>query len=147
MQSRKFDQVTREFILRNSPSSWDIIAMSNSKSRKVHRTIRDSSIIVTAHQLAQVESAAFCQVTKTISLLWNNNKYGHAPRKKPEHSISLVMQNFSSFCVTSGNLKINAIINLCQDFKNRLVSTPWILPLQQFIQCQYQGTKHPCPIR
>jgi hypothetical protein len=72
---------------------------------------------VTAHQLAQAEDAAFRQVTKTISLLWNNDEYGHTPHKKPKHSICLVMKNFNSLCITSDNSKINAINNLCQDFK------------------------------
>jgi hypothetical protein len=91
--------------------------MLNCKSRKAHWTRGDSSIIVTAHQLAQAEGAAFRQVTKTISSLWNKDKYCHATCKNPEHSICLVMENFNSLCVTFGNSKINAINNLCQDFK------------------------------
>jgi hypothetical protein len=47
-------------------------------------------------------------------------KYGskrNTPREKPDHSTRIVMENFNSLCVTSGNSKINGINNLCRDFK------------------------------
>ncbi len=113
----QFDQGTRKFVSQNCPSSRDIIVMSNIKSRKACWSKEDLMIYVTAHQLAQAEGAAFRQVTKTVYSLWNSDKYGHAPRKKPAYSVQIVMENFNSLCVTSGNLKINAVNNLCKVFK------------------------------
>ncbi len=101
----------------NCPSSCDIIVMSNCKSRKARRSKEDPTILVTARQLTQAECAAFRQVVKTVSSLWDIDKYGHATCTKPVHSIRIVMENFNSLCMTSGNSKINAVINLCKDFK------------------------------
>jgi hypothetical protein len=72
---------------------------------------------VTAIKFAQAESSALHQVNDSISIIWKEEKYGHAPRKKPDHFIRIVMENFNSLCVNLGNSKINAINNLCRDFK------------------------------
>jgi hypothetical protein len=72
---------------------------------------------MTASQLVQAKSTAVRQVTASVDVLWRNKKYGHAPREKPAHSVRIVMENFNSLGVTLGNSKINALNNLCRDFK------------------------------
>jgi hypothetical protein len=52
-----------------------------------------------------------------MAKLSNDGKYGHAPQEKPSNSIRIVMENFNSLCVTSGNKKITTINNLCHNFK------------------------------
>jgi hypothetical protein len=64
-----------------------------------------------------VESTAAWQVNALVDVLWKEEKYSHAPRDKPPHSICLVMENLNSLRVTSGNSKITAINNLLRDFK------------------------------
>jgi hypothetical protein len=91
--------------------------MTNQESRKALRRRNNSMLAVTAIELAQAEGSASQQVNNTISKIWKEEKYGHAPREKPDHSIRIVMENFNSLCITSSNSKINAINNLCQDFK------------------------------
>jgi hypothetical protein len=77
----------------------------------------NQGLVVTALELAQAESNAARQVNATVDALWREEKCSHAQREKTAHSIQLVMENFNSFCVTSGNSKINAINNLLRDFK------------------------------
>jgi hypothetical protein len=91
--------------------------MTNQESRKALIQRNNSLLAVTAIKLAQAESSALCQVNDSISKIWKEEKYSHAPCKKPDHSIKIVMENFNSLCVNSGNLKFNAINNLCRDFK------------------------------
>ncbi len=95
----------------------DIIAMTNLKTGHTSRQRHDPTIEVTALQLAQAEGYAFREVSCALSNFWNDDKYGHAPQEKPSDSIRLVMENFNSLCVTSGNKKITAINNLCRDFR------------------------------
>jgi hypothetical protein len=78
---------------------------------------QESAIAVTALQLAQAEGSAFREDSHALERFLNECKYGHAPREKPSDSIRLVMENFNSLCVTSGNKKITPISNLCRDFK------------------------------
>jgi hypothetical protein len=91
--------------------------MTNRESRKALRWRNNSQLAVTAIELAQAECSASRQVNNTISKIWEEEKYGHAPREKSDHSIRIVMENFNSQCITSSNSKINAINNLRQDFK------------------------------
>lgn len=91
--------------------------MTNQESRKALSRRNNTTLTVTAIKLAQAESLSLCQVNESVSKTWKEEKYGHAPREKPDHSIRIVMENFNSLCVTSGNSKINAINNLCRDFK------------------------------
>jgi hypothetical protein len=56
-------------------------------------------------------------VTNASSAFSREEKYGYTPREKPAHSIRIVMENFNSLCISSGNAKVNAINNLCRDFK------------------------------
>jgi hypothetical protein len=91
--------------------------MTNRKTGHTSGQQHDPTIAVTALQLAQVEGAAFRQVSCALSKFWNDGKYGHAPREKPSNSIFLVMENFNSLCVTSGNKKITSINILCHYFK------------------------------
>jgi hypothetical protein len=72
---------------------------------------------VAAIKHAQAESSTLHQVNDSISKIWKEEKYSHAPCKKPDHSIRIVMENFNSLCVNLGNSNINAINNLCRDFK------------------------------
>ncbi len=89
--------------------------MTNMVSRQAFQK-RNLGLVI-ALQLAQVESAAVRQVAASAEELWKSEKYGHAPREKPAHSIRIMMENFNSLCVASGNAKINAINGLCWDFK------------------------------
>jgi flagellar basal body rod protein FlgF len=91
--------------------------MTNQESRKALSRRNNSLLAVTAIKLAQAESSALRQVNDSISKIRKEEKYGHALREKPDHSIRIVMENFNSLCVTSGNSKINTINNLCRDFK------------------------------
>ena len=116
-QSWRFDHGAREYIKRNCPTSREIIAMTNRESRKALSRRNNSLLAVTAIKLAQAESSAPRQVNNSISKIWKEEKNGHAPRKKPDHSIRIVMENFNSLCVNLGNSNINAINNLCRDFK------------------------------
>ncbi len=52
---------------------------------------------------------------------FGNQRNTVTPREKPAHSIRIMMENFNSICVTSGNTKINAINGLCRDFKINLL--------------------------
>jgi hypothetical protein len=99
------------------PSFQEIIAMTNKVSRQNLHCRQNHSLEVTALELAQAESAAARQVNALVDALWREEIYGHAPREKPAHSICIVIENFYSLWVTSGNSKINAINNLLQDFK------------------------------
>jgi hypothetical protein len=116
-QSRRFDHGAQEYIKRNCPTSKEIITMTNQESRKAHRRRNNSLLAVTAIKLAQAESSALCQVNNSISEIWKEEKYSHAPCKKPDHSIRIVMENFNSLCIPSSNSKIKTINNLCRDFK------------------------------
>jgi hypothetical protein len=91
--------------------------LTNRESRKALSRRNNTTLTVTAIKLAQAESLSLCQVNESVSKTWKEEKYGHAPCKKPDHSIRIVMENFNSLCVTSGNSKINTINNLCRDFK------------------------------
>jgi hypothetical protein len=77
--------------------------------------------MVTALQLAQAKGTAFRQISVAVSAFSQNEKYGHAPQEKPSDSILMIMENFNSLCVTSGNAKINLVNNLCRDFKVNLL--------------------------
>ncbi len=116
-QSQRFDCGAQEYIKRNCPTSREIIAMTSQESRKVLSQRNNSLLAVTAIVLAQAESSVLRQVNDSILKIWKEEKYGHAPREKPDHSIRIVMENLNSICINSGNSKINAINNLCQDFK------------------------------
>jgi hypothetical protein len=116
-QSWQFDHGAREYIKRNHPTSREIIAMTNQEYRKAHCQRNNFLLAVTAIELAHAESSALRQVNDSISKIWKEEKYGHAPCKKPDHSIRIIMENFNSLCVTLGNSKINTINNLCRDFK------------------------------
>jgi hypothetical protein len=72
---------------------------------------------VTASELAQAEINAARQVNASVDALCREEKYGPAPQEKAAHSIQLVIENFNSLRITSGNSKINAINNLLRDFK------------------------------
>jgi hypothetical protein len=50
---------------------------------------------VTAIKLTQAENSTLGQVNNSISKIWKEEKYGHAPCKKPDHSIRIVMENFN----------------------------------------------------
>jgi hypothetical protein len=91
--------------------------MTNRVTRWSLQYKRHLCIIVNESQLVQAESTAVRQVTTSINALWRNKKYGHAPHEKPAHSVLIVMENFNSLGVTLGNSKINALNNLCRDFK------------------------------
>jgi hypothetical protein len=91
--------------------------MTPRKSRRARKKRKDTGIAVTAHQLAHAKNIASRQVTSTNTEVWKNEKYGHAPQEKPKHLIQIVMENFNSLCMLSGNAKITAINNLCRDFK------------------------------
>jgi hypothetical protein len=116
-QSRQFDRGECQFLTNHRPMTRDIIAMTNLKTGHTSRQRHDPTIEVTALQLAQAEGYAFREVSCALSNFWNDDKYGHAPQEKPSDSIRLVMENFNSLCVTSGNKKITAINNLCRDFR------------------------------
>jgi hypothetical protein len=60
---------------------------------------------------------AIRQVTHMAFVLLREETYGYTPRKKPAHSIQLVMENFNSLSIGLGNAKVIAINNLCRDFK------------------------------
>ncbi len=102
---------------RTHPSSHDIIAMTNRVSHCTMHNRWNQGLVVTTLELAQAESNAARQVNATVDALWREEKCSHAQREKPAHSIQPIMENFNSFCVTSGNSKINAINNLLRDFK------------------------------
>jgi hypothetical protein len=57
------------------------------------------------------------QVNTSIDNLWQDKKYGHTPREKPEHLIKIAMKHFISLCILLRNTKVTPINNLCQDFK------------------------------
>ena len=86
--------------------------MTNKVMRQNLHRKQNHSLVVTALDLAQAESAAARQVNALVDALWREEKYGSAPREKPAHSIRIVIENFNSLQVTSGNSKINAI-NTC----------------------------------
>jgi hypothetical protein len=67
--------------------------------------------------MAQAEATAQNEVTSASSTFSRDEKYGYALREKPAHSICIVMKNFNSLCISSGNAKVNAVNNLCRDFK------------------------------
>ncbi len=94
----------------NRPSYRNLIAMTNMVSRRAFQK-RNLGLVVTALQLAQAESAAVRQVAALAEELWKSEKYGHAPREKHAHSIRIMMENFNSLCVTSGNAK-----NMCNQW-------------------------------
>ncbi len=87
--------------------------MTNRESRKALIRRNNTTLTVTAIKLAQAESLSLRQVNESVSKTGKEEKYGHAPRKKPDHSIRIVMENFNSLCVISSNSKINTINNLC----------------------------------
>jgi hypothetical protein len=116
-QSHQFDCSVHDFILCTHPSSRDLIAMTNRVLRQSLQYKRHLGIIVTASQLTQAESTAVRQITTSVDVLWCNEKYGHAPHEKPAHSVRIMMENFNSLGATLGNSKIDALNNLCQDFK------------------------------
>jgi hypothetical protein len=91
--------------------------MTAQQPRYPPRRHQESAIAVTALQLAQAEGLAFREVSCALERFSNKCKYSHAPHEKPSDSIRLVMENFNSLCVTSGNKKITPINNLCCDFK------------------------------
>jgi hypothetical protein len=91
--------------------------MTNKVSRQNLHRRQNHSLEVTALELAQTESATARQVNALVNALWREEIYGYAPREKLAHSICIVMENFNSLRVTSGNSKINAINNLLRDFK------------------------------
>ncbi len=70
-----------------------------------------------AQELAQAEVTAQNEVRNVTLARATDKKYGCAPRKKPAHSVRIVMENFNSLRVMSGDVKVNAINNLCRDFK------------------------------
>ena len=72
---------------------------------------------VTALQLAQAQGNALRQVETTRNILQATSKYGHAPRLKPAHTIRIAIENFNSLCVMSGNAKITAVNNMCNEYK------------------------------
>jgi hypothetical protein len=116
-QSWQFDCGERQFLAHHRPTPQNIIAMTNQKTRHTSHQQHDPTIAVTALQPAQAEGAAFRQVLCALSKFWNNVKYSYAPWEKPSNLIRLVMENFNSLCVTSGNKKITTINNLCHNFK------------------------------
>jgi hypothetical protein len=91
--------------------------MITKKSLQAHQKRKDTSLAITTHQLAQAEGNAkgnsSHQVTSTITEVWSNEKYGHAPQEKPAHSIWIAMENFNSLCISLGNAEIAAINILC----------------------------------
>jgi hypothetical protein len=91
--------------------------MTNRVSRCMMGSRQNQGLVVTALELAQAESNAAQQVNVSVDALWKEEKYDHAPREKPAHSIRPVIENFNSLCITSGNSKINAINNRLRDFK------------------------------
>jgi hypothetical protein len=119
-QWHQFYRGTRGFMSRNHPLPRNLIAMTNMVSRQAFQK-RNLGLVNTALQLAQAESAAVQQVAASAEELWKSEKYGHAPQEKPAHSIRIMMENFNSLCVTSGNAKINAINGLCRNFKINLL--------------------------
>ncbi len=58
-------------------------------------------LVITVLELAQAESMAAWQVNASVDAFWREEKYGHAPREKPVHSICLAMENFNSLHITS----------------------------------------------
>jgi hypothetical protein len=70
-----------------------------------------------AHEMAQAEATVLNEVTNASAVFSRDEKYGYAPREKPAHSICIVMENFNSLRKSSKNAKVNAINNLCRDFK------------------------------
>jgi hypothetical protein len=116
-QSRQFDRGSKDFLSRTRPSIEGIIARTTKVSRRNSRQQQHRGLSATALELAQAESSAARAVRATFETMWKEEKYGHAPREKPAHSIRIVMENFNSLRVTSGNSKINAINNLLCDFK------------------------------
>ncbi len=104
--------------------------------QNLHRR-QNHSLEITALELVQAESAAARQVNASVDALWREEKYGHAPREKPVHSMCIVMENFNSLRVTSGNSKINSINNLLQDFKVDMlcgckIQADWRMVLQDW---------------
>ncbi len=67
--------------------------------------------------MAQAEATVLNEVSNVSFTFSRDEKYGHAPREKPAHSIRIVMENFNTLRISSGNAKVNAINNLCRDFK------------------------------
>ncbi len=91
--------------------------MTTWKSGQARQKRKDTSIVITTHQLAQAKGIASHQVTSTITEVWKNEKYGHSLQDKPAHLIWIAMENFNSLFISLGNAQIMAINNLCQDFK------------------------------
>jgi hypothetical protein len=114
---RHFDRGSQAFLAQHQPLTQELIVMTTRKSWQACQKRKDTSIAITAHQLAQAKGIASRKVTSTITEVWKNEKYGHAPREKPTHLIQIAMENFNSLCICLGNAKITAINNLCQDFK------------------------------
>ena len=102
---------------RMCPLSQEIIVMTNRVSQCNMQRRQNHGLIITTLELAQAKSTATRQVNALVNTLWKEEKYGRAPREKPGHSIRLVMENFNSLRVMSGNSKITAINNLLRDFK------------------------------
>jgi hypothetical protein len=78
-QSRHFDRGSQSFLARHQPSTQELIAMTTRKSRCAQQKRKDTSIAITAHQLAHAKNIALRQVTSTSTEVWKNEKYGHAP--------------------------------------------------------------------
>ena len=115
--TRYFDQGAQSFFSRNRPTNKELITMATRKSRRDRQNRKDWAIQVTAHQLAEAEGLALCQVTITNKDVQATSTYGHTPREKPAHAIQIVMENFNSLCVTSGNAKITALNNMCRKYR------------------------------
>jgi hypothetical protein len=82
--------------------------MTTRKSCQARQKRTDTGIVVTAHQLAQAKCIAMRQVTTIVIKTWRKEKYGHVPREKPAHLIRIVLENFNSLCISSGNAKNNS---------------------------------------
>jgi hypothetical protein len=96
---------------------WKLSSQDVPNKKQCH----NPHLMVTAFQLAQAKGTTFCQISVAVSAFSQNEKYDHAPREKPSNSICIVMENFNSLCVTSGNAKINSVNNLCRNFKVALL--------------------------
>ncbi len=100
-----FDRGSQAFLAQHLPSTQELIAMTTRKTWKARQKRKDTSIAITAHQLAHAKGIASHQVTSTITEVWKNEKYGNAPWAKPTHSIQIAMENFNSLCVLLENDK------------------------------------------
>jgi hypothetical protein len=116
-QLRQFDRGQRQFISHQLPTTQDIVALAAQRTQHQSHQRHDPTIAITALELAQAEGSAFREVSEAIAKFLNDGKYGHAPQEKPSNSIRIVMENFNSLCVTSGNKKITTLNNLCRNFK------------------------------